>query len=283
MNALVLFEAERAHLFGVAYRMLGSRAEAEDVVQSAWLRVMHTPAAELREPRAYFTTVVVRLSLDALKSARARREAYVGPWLPEPLLTEGASERDLASISIALLVLLEALSPLERAAFLLHEVFDWTAPEIAEVLGRDDAAVRQLLSRARAHVKEGAPRFAPSKRAHEDVLNAFLMTVASGDVGALAALLAEDARVVSDGGGAVKAARKVVRGRLNAAKLILGVLRRSAPTSVELRDVNGWPSVVWRLGDAVGVLSIETDGRVITAIHLVNTPEKLRALHDTRA
>lgn len=273
-----LFEAERPHLFGVAYRMLGSRAEAEDVLQSACLRLMDADPAALREPRAYFTTVVVRLSLDALKSARARREVYVGPWLPEPVLTEGASERDLSSISLALLVLLESLSPLERAAFLLHEVFDWTAKEIGKVLDRDDAAVRQLVGRARAHVREGAPRFAPSKEAHQDMLNGFLMTVASGDVNALAALLAENAKVMSDGGGVVKAARKVVHGRMNVAKLILGVLRHGAPTAMEVREINGWPSVVWKLGDAMGVLSIETDGREITAIHLVNNPEKLGAL-----
>lgn len=273
------FEAERAHLFAVAYRMMGSRAEAEDLVQSAWLRVMSTSPEQVDEPRAYLTTVVVRLALDALKSARVRREAYVGPWLPEPIQEGPAPERDPASISLAFLVLLEALSPLERAAFLLHEVFDWTAPEIGRLLGRDEVAVRQLVARARAHVREGAPRYAPSKAAHEQMLQGFLMTTATGDVNALAALLAENAKVISDGGGVVKAARKVVVGRMNAAKLMLGVLRHGAPSAIEIREVNGWPSVVWKVdGVVAGVLSIETDGQTIHAIHLVNNPEKLGGL-----
>lgn len=283
------FAQERPHLLGVAYRMLGSRAEAEDVVQSAWLRIdgAHLDPADLREPRAYFTTVVVRLALDTLKSARARREAYVGPWLPEPVLTEsplfgsaGREPRDLGSISIAFLVLLEALSPLERAAFLLHEVFDWTAPEIGRVLERDEAAVRQLVSRARAHVKGGAPRFVPSPEAHQQLVEGFLTTLMSGDVGALAAMLADDAAVRSDGGGTVRAALKVVRGRLNCAKLLIGITKHlDYLPEVQMRDVNGQPSVVMlRDGEVAGVMSLASRDGLVEDVHIVLAPDKLRHL-----
>lgn len=278
-----LWHAERQHLIGVAYRMLGSMAEAEDVVQSAWLKVADVDPEELREPRAYFTTVVVRTSLDALKSARVRRESYVGPWLPEPVLTDadgflGKNEpRDLGSISFAFLILLEALSPLERAAFLLHEVFDWSAKEIGGVLERDEAAVRQLVSRARTHVSDGAPRFTPAPEAHHALLQGFLVTMASGDVNALAAMLAEDATVRSDGGGMVRAARKTVYGRLNVAKLLVGVMRHmDYLPELLFREVNGAPSIVFRRDERTeGVLSLTIEGAEITQVHLVLSPEKL--------
>jgi RNA polymerase sigma-70 factor, ECF subfamily len=278
-----LWQAERPHLIGVAYRMLGSIAEAEDVVQSAWLKIAGVDPQGLREPRAYFTTVVVRTSLDALKSARVRRESYVGPWLPEPVLTDAdgfvaqSEPRDLGSISFAFLILLEALSPLERAAFLLHEVFDWSAKEIGGVLERDEAAVRQLVSRARAHVSEGAPRFTPAPEAHHALLQGFLVTMASGDVNALAAMLAEDATVRSDGGGMVRAARKTVSGRLNVAKLLVGVMRHmDYLPELLFREVNGAPSIVFRRDERTeGVLSLTIEGAEITQVHLVLSPEKL--------
>lgn len=277
-----LWQAERAHLVGVAYRMLGSIAEAEDVVQSAWLKVAALDVEGLREPRAYFTTVVVRASLDALKSARVRRESYVGPWLPEPVLTgsDAREPRDLGSISFAFLILLEALSPLERAAFLLHEIFDWSAKEIGGVLERDEAAVRQLVSRARAHVSDGAPRFSPAPEAHQALLQGFLATMASGDVNALAAMLAEDATVRSDGGGMVRAARKTVQGRLNVAKLLVGVMRHlDYVPDLLFREVNGAPSIVFRRDERTeGVLSLTIEGAEITQVHLVLSPEKLAHL-----
>lgn len=283
---LEAFEAERPHLVAVAYRMLGSIAEAEDVVQSAWLKLQGQPSEPIRDPRAYLTTVVVRLALDSLRSARVRREKYVGPWLPEPVLTEpgafgSGDPRDLSSISFAFLILLEALSPLERAAFLLHEVFDWSAPEIGRVLERDAAAVRQLVSRARAHVSEGAPRFVPSKEAHEQLLSGFLTTMASGDVNGLAAMLAADAVVRSDGGGVVKAARKVVVGADHCAKLLVGVMRHmDYVPELSMREINGVPALIWtHQGKTAGVmtLTVDAEGRV-KAVDLVLTPEKLRHL-----
>jgi len=286
-DLLEAFEAERQHLVAVAYRMLGSIAEAEDVVQSAWVKLRTQEAREVvREPRAYLTTVVVRLALDSLRSARVRREKYVGPWLPEPVLTEtGAAfgsqgPRDLSSLSFAFLILLEALSPLERAAFLLHEVFDWTAPEIGRVLERDDAAIRQLVSRARAHVSDGAPRFPPSKEAHQNLLNGFLTTMASGDVNALAAMLAADAVVRSDGGGVVKAARKVVRGAEHCAKLLVGIMRHmDFVPELTVRELNGVPCLVWRqAGQTAGVLTLTIEDARVTAVDLVLSPEKIRHL-----
>lgn len=285
MSALAeAWQAERRHLIGVAYRMLGSMAEAEDVVQSAWLKIAEVDPAELRAPQAYFTTVVVRASLDALKSARVRRESYVGPWLPEPILTDGAATfsepRDLGSISFAFLILLEALSPLERAAFLLSEVFDWNAKEIGGVLERDEAAVRQLVSRARNHLADGAPRFAPPPETHEKLLHGFLHTMMSGDVNALASLLAEDATVRSDGGGMVRAARKTVHGQLNVAKLLVGVVRHMdyLPELV-FRRVNGLPALIFRRdGVTEGMLSLTIDGAMISQVHLVLSPEKLAHL-----
>ncbi len=281
---LSTFEAERSHLIAVAYRMLGSIAEAEDVVQSAWLKLRtHGPEEEVRDPRAYATTVVVRLALDALRSARVRREKYVGPWLPEPVSTEhgGFGEpRDLSSLSFAFLILLEALSPLERAAFLLHEVFDWTAPEIGRVLERDDATVRKLVSRGRAHVSDGAPRFVPSKQDHEALLMGFLTTLGSGDVDALAAMLAADAVVRSDGGGVVKAARKVVSGASSCAKLLVGVMRHMDFTpELAVRELNGAPALVWRnAGSVVGVMHLTIEAGQVRAVDLVLAPDKLRHL-----
>jgi RNA polymerase sigma-70 factor (ECF subfamily) len=288
MNDALLsaFEVERPHLMAVAYRMLGSVTEAEDVVQSAWVKLRTQEAVEpVREPRAYLTTVVVRLALDSLRSARVRREAYVGPWLPEPVLTEpdaafGGEPRDLSSLSFAFLILLEALSPLERAAFLLHEVFDWTAPEIGRVLERDDAAIRQLVRRARAHVSDGAPRFPPSKEEHQALLNGFLTTMGSGDVNALAAMLAADVVVRSDGGGVVKAARKVVAGADHCAKLLVGVMRHmDFVPELSVREVNGSPSLVWRNdGKMAGVMSLTIEAGQVKAVDLVLVPEKLRYL-----
>jgi RNA polymerase sigma-70 factor (ECF subfamily) len=271
------FEAHRAHLFGVAYRMLGSAAEADDVLQEAWLRVRDVPDAEMRSPRAYLTSVVVRLCLDVLRSSRVKREAYVGPWLPEPIPSVAHDER-ASSLSFALLLLLESLSPLERAVFLLHEVFDYTHAEIAAVLERDEAAVRKLLSRAKEHVREGRPRFSTRKEDHERLLGQFVATIATGDLAGLEAILADGVTTHSDGGGRVQAALKVVSGRGNVARLWTGLAKKLGPVAyaATLREINGTPSIVLTIDGVIDqVLSIDTDGEKITAVYSVRNPEKL--------
>src|SRR6185503_15917606 len=219
------FEPHRRRLLGLAYRMLGSMAEAEDAVQEAYLRWHDTDRDNVKEPRAFLMTTTTRICLDVLKSARVKREQYVGPWLPDPI-TDTASlapdaQTELAEdLSVALLLALDRLSPLERAAFLLHDVFDYSFAQIAEALGRNEAACRQLATRARAHVRTSRPAGAVSPHGasgsvdpkHAQLLSAFISASRSGDLATLTRLLASDARVVSDGGGKVPAALKVIEG-----------------------------------------------------------------------
>ena len=202
------FQSLRPHLFSVAYRMLGSASDAEDVVQDAWLRAASAPAA-LESARAWLTTVVTRLCLDRLKSARARREEYVGPWLPEPVPTGAVDSADTMlsrheSVTMAFLVLLESLSPLERAVFLLREVFDYEYADIAQITGRDEAACRQLFSRAKKHISDHRPRFPASPEAHAKMVGRFMEACLAGDMDGLMSLLAEDVTAWSDGGGKVR-------------------------------------------------------------------------------
>lgn len=276
------FEAERAHLFGVAYRMLGSRAEAEDVVQEAWLRVADVDEA-IASPRAYLTTVVTRLCLDALGSARARREHYVGPWLPEPLVElvldppPDPIER-AESIHLAFLVLLERLSPLERAAFLLREVFELPYAEVARALGAEEPACRQLVARARGHVDAGRPRFTIEETRERALFAAFLGACASQDEAALGALLAEDVRLASDGGGRTRAALRPIEGRVNVARFLLGLTRKHPSAPVWPARVNGAPGVVIEAGDDAYVLTISADAQSVNDVWIVSNPDKLTAL-----
>jgi RNA polymerase sigma-70 factor (ECF subfamily) len=269
------FEAHRAMLLGIAYRMLGSRAEAEDVVQDAFLRWRSAPRAEVRSDRAYLATVVTRLCLDQLKTARARRETYVGPWLPEPVRTDAPT--DTESISLAFLVLLESLTPIERAVYLLCEVFDHSHAEAAEIVGRDEAACRQLLHRARAHVAARRPRFAPSQDAHRRLLVGFAAACAAGDLAGLRRLLAEDVSAWADGGGKAFAARRVVRGADAVARYYLGVTARAPRGStLEVAEVNGWPALLARVaGRLASVIALETDGERVYAIRAIVNPDKL--------
>ena len=263
-------------MLAIAYRMLGSAAEAEDVVQEAWLRWQATGREAVRSERAFLSTVVTRLCLDRLKSARASREQYVGPWLPEPVRTD--SQVDPESISLAFLVLLESLSPVERAVYLLHEVFGYSHAEVAEMVDKEEATCRQILHRAREHIHARRPRFAPSKQAHERLVTGFMSACVSGDLDGLQRLLAEDVTSWADGGGRVRgAALKPVRGANDVARLFLGLMKK-APAGItpELADVNGWPALVLRLNGAVfDVISFETDGERIHAIRSVINPEKL--------
>jgi RNA polymerase sigma-70 factor, ECF subfamily len=217
MSAAAAFEPHRRALTGLAYRMLGSVSDAEDVVQDAFLRWHAAPRGEVAEPRAYLMRVVTRLCLDVMKSAQARRETYVGPWLPEPVLDAASVQPDTAGelaedISVALLLALERLSPAERAAFLLHDVFDRDFSEVAAALGRSEAACRQLASRARAHVRASPRRFSADPAEGQRLAAAFMLAAQTGDVAALTGLLAADATLHSDGGGVRIAALNIIRG-----------------------------------------------------------------------
>ncbi|MDY7226048.1 RNA polymerase sigma-70 factor [Hyalangium rubrum] len=270
------FEAHRPTLQAIAYRMLGSAAEAEDIVQEAWLRWQATPRDEVRSERAFLSTVVTRLCLDHLKSARATREVYPGPWLPEPVQTDAGVDPE--TISLAFLVLLESLSPVERAVYLLHEVFGYSHAEVARMVGKEEAACRQSLHRAREHIQARRPRFAPSKQAHERLVLGFLSACVSGDLESLKHLLAEDVTVWSDGGGKARgAATRPVRGADSVARLYIGGAKKAAHGVVpEIIEVNGWPALVLRLqGVVLNVITFETDGERIHAIRSVLNPDKL--------
>ncbi len=280
------FGDHRPRLFALAYRMLGTATDAEDVLQEAHLRFSE-PGAQVQYPKRWLEQVVTRLCLDQLKSARSRREEYVGPWLPEPVETEGARLQgapvDPESVSLAFLSLLERLSPLERAVFVLVEIFDYSAEEAATALGREAPAVRQLLHRARAHVQAAKPRFAPSREAHVAILGAFFTAVQTGDVKKVESFLAKDARAVMDGGGQVKTALNVVRGADRVARLYAGLSNKVNPNfRYEIREVNGWPALIILLDAAiVSVTTIETDGQVVFGISVCMNPAKLAAISRT--
>ncbi|WNG41514.1 RNA polymerase sigma-70 factor [Archangium violaceum] len=275
-GALESFEAHRPSMIAIAYRMLGSVAEAEDIVQEAWLRWQAAAREGVRSDRAFLSTVVTRLCLDRLKSAQVTREEYVGPWLPEPVRTD--TQVDPESISLAFLVLLESLSPVERAVYLLHEVFGYSHSEVAEMVGKEEAACRQILHRARDHIRARRPRFAPSKESHERLVTGFMSACVTGDLEGLKNLLAHDVTSWADGGGKVRgAARNPVHGADAVARLFLGIMKK-VPAGVvpELAEVNGWPGLVLRLNGAVfDVISFETDGDHIHAIRSVLNPDKL--------
>jgi RNA polymerase sigma-70 factor, ECF subfamily len=285
MDATAVFAEQRPKLFGVAYRMLGSVADAEDVVQETFLRWQEVVDAETRieSPSAYLTTMVSRRCLDELRSARRRREEYVGEWLPEPLLEDDrldpAATTELAdSLSTAFLVVLEALSPGERAAFLLHDVFGYEYAELSRILGRGEAACRQLVARARRRVAERRPRFDVSPDEHARLLTEFLHATQAGDVNGLVSLLAQDAVLRADGGGIVLAARNPIEGADRIARWTIGVMAKAPrDASVELTTVNGLPGAVMRVGGALfGVMAIDVrDGR-IQNVYIQLNPEKLQ-------
>jgi RNA polymerase sigma-70 factor (ECF subfamily) len=278
------FEAHRPALTGLAYRMLGSRAEAEDVVQDAYLRWHAADHPAIEDPRRYLGTVVTRLCLDRLKSARVRHEDYVGQWLPEPVVDEvfdDAAAGDLAhDISVALMLVLERLSPLERASFLLHDVFGLDFAEVARAVGRGEAACRQLAVRARAHIEAGRPRFPASREQGHQLAAAFQAAVASGDTETLMQVLAKDAVLYSDGGGKRAAALNPIQGADRILRFFAGILRKNpalATVAARTAMVNGLPGFVMREDDgSIDTMAIEhRDGRIV-AIYLTRNPEKLR-------
>jgi RNA polymerase sigma-70 factor, ECF subfamily len=283
---LATFDQHRGLLFSVAYRMLGSVADAEDMLQETFIRWQQTPDEEIRSPRAFLITIISRLSINHLQSARVRREEYVGQWLPEPLV-EGQGNDPLGilrvdeSLSMAFLVLLERLTPVERAVFLLREVFEYEYAEIASVLGQSAVSCRQILRRARQHVNAVRPRFKASRRKRTDMLQRFLQATESGDLEGLLNLLAEDVVLYADGGGKGLAVPNQVHGADKVARGVLGSLKKLAPKNLVRRtvEVNGRPGAVAYLdGKPFSVVTFEADDDGIRAIYVVTNPEKLSHL-----
>jgi len=283
-----LLDELRPAAFAIAYRMLGSVAEAEDVVQEALLRVHHAleRGERIESPRAYVATVAARLAIDELRSARARRERYTGDWLPEPLVDDSAGDparhAEMAdSLSLAFLVLLESLSPEQRAALLLHDVFDYAYGEIADIVGTSEDNARQLASRARRHVEERRPRFEPTRREHEELARRFFAAAQDGDLAALEELLAGDVVLHGDGGGKVPALARSLHGRARVARTLIAWTRHHGriPGAV-LRpvEVNGQPGAVMLDGEerVMGVIGLDVAEGRIEAVRSVVNPDKLR-------
>jgi RNA polymerase sigma-70 factor, ECF subfamily len=276
------FEQHRARLFGIAYRMLSSVDDANDLVQETYLRWHRADVAEIRAPEAWLVAVTTRLSIDRLRRSAVEREHYVGDWLPEPLVTAPAPtdrRAELASdLSMAFLVLLERLAPEERAAFLLREVFDADYAEIARVLERSEPACRQMVHRARERVRTDRARFAVPAETRERLVERFLEALRSEDKDSLLALVAPDATWTSDGGGRVSATRRVVNGREHIVRLVLGLERKwGAQVRHEIAWINGEPALITRAGDhLVSTTSIDTDGERLTRFYRVLNPEKLK-------
>jgi RNA polymerase sigma-70 factor (ECF subfamily) len=280
------FETYRPLMFSIAYRMLGSATEAEDIVQEAYLRYQGADTAEIASHKAFLSTVVTRLCLNHLQSAQTQRETYIGPWLPEPLLTADdepsipARQAELHdSISMAFLALLEQLTPLERAVFLLREVFDYEYSEIAEMIDKEEAACRQLFSRAKKHITEHRPRYKPSPEAHRQILDQFIQTVGTGDMNGLLQLLADDVVMWTDGGGKARgAATHPLYGREAVGQFLSASSRqRQENFSIEVAEVNGEQAVILRTDSKPFlVLSIETDQSDIHEIRVIGNPDKLK-------
>ncbi|MFF4960362.1 RNA polymerase sigma-70 factor [Streptomyces sp. NPDC001222] len=286
-----MFTRHRNLLFSVAYRILGSAADAEDAVQDAWLKWSAADRSQVAEPEAYLTRIVSNLALERLRSARHQRETYVGPWLPEPILT-GGDVAEVAtvteSVSMAMLVVLETLSPLERAVFVLKEVFDFSHGEIAEAVGRSEAAVRQAVHRAREHVRARRPRFTADRSRQREVTERFFAAATGGDVNALMELLSPDVTLWTDGGGKVRQALRPVVGASAVAAWFaaIGTVTyqgvEPADMNAELVQINGGPGIVFSGPDhviATVTFDFDADGR-ITAIHNVANPDKLQAVAD---
>jgi RNA polymerase sigma-70 factor (TIGR02957 family) len=293
-NSARVFDEHRDLLVSVAYRVLGSVTDAEDTVQEAWLRWSGVDTSDVRDPRAFLVRVTTRLAIDRLRRAKARREAYVGPWLPEPILTGRDVAEDVAlaeSVSMAMLVVLETLSPLERAVFVLREAFGMPYAEIADVLGRKDEAVRQLGRRARDHVQERRSRFDADQSEQRRVTERFLEATSTGNLEALMAVLAPGVTLVADGGGRALAPRRPVRGAEKVARFLLAVATEegmarflrsvggepvAADLRVHLAPVNGAPGILVVSGDKpISALVLGVSDGFVRTIYLVANPEKL--------
>jgi len=278
-----VFSEHRELLLGVAYRILGRVTDAEDVVQDAWLRWERADRDGVANPRAYLVRVTTRLAIDRLRSIKARHESYVGPWLPEPLLTSpDAAEpvEQAESVSMAMLIVLETLSPLERAVFVLREAFGYPYSEIAEILGRGEPAVRQLASRARDHVQQQRPRYDTDRATRREVVERFLAAAVGGDLRTLMGVLAPGVTLVADGGGKAKAPRRPIHGADKVARFLVATATQPVPEQrVDVVEVNGAPSVVVSsAGVPVAVFIIETDAGAVSMIRAVANPDKLAGL-----
>ncbi len=279
-----VFQSHRARLFGVAYRMLGSRAEAEDLLQDAYLRWHQSHTEDIQSPIAFLVTITTRLCLDRLRELKQKREHYIGPWLPEPIMDDHIPspemQRELADeVSVAFLAVLERLGPEERAAFLLHEVFDYDYPEVAQMLGKSELACRQMIHRARARVRESRPRFSMTAESRERLLEKFLTAVGTGDRKAVMALLSEEVEYMADGGGKVVAALKILRGRERIGWLYHCIARRFLGLSYRLIRVNGELGAVCTMdGNLFSIFSFVTDGERIFRIYVVRNPDKLAGI-----
>jgi RNA polymerase sigma-70 factor (ECF subfamily) len=280
-SALDVFQEQRPVLFGIAYRMLASVADAEDILQDAWLTWSSVDVDSVGQPRAYLARTVTNLSINRLKSATAQRESYAGPWLPEPVVTpddaEGQAEKAEA-VSLAMLVVLETLSPLERAVFVLKDVFGFTFAEIAGILGRSEASVRQVGHRARSHVRARRPRYDAPAETRRRVTDEFLAACLGGDLNQMMKLLAPEVIAWTDGGGKIRAALRPLRGADNVARWILGTLRRQLPApGARPVLVNGDPGLLVTsagIPDNIVAVDLSHDGR-IEAIRLIRNPDKL--------
>jgi RNA polymerase sigma-70 factor (ECF subfamily) len=284
-----VFQEHRKLLFAVAYRMLGTAADAEDAVQDAWLRWSSADRSDVDDPRAYLMRITTNLALDRLRSAQAQRVTYVGPWLPEPMLTspDVAEDAELAeSVSMAMLVVLETLSPLERAVFLLKEVFGFPYAEIAQALDRSETSVRQLGTRARKHVEARRPRFSIDREERRAVTDRFIDATLGGDINKLMEVLAPDVTLWTDGGGKVRAALRTIHGADKVGRWLSSVTGqpyagvRPEDMRIRLADLNGVPGIVVDGPDRpIGAITVDVDdqGRVV-AVHLVANPDKLRAV-----
>ena len=275
------FEAHRPLLFSIAYRMLGSASEAEDVIQDTWLRARQDEHADVRSPRAYLTTILTRLCIDHLRSAERTRMEYPGPWLPEPVAEPNQESAELASsLTTAFLILLEQLSPTERAVFLLREVFELDFDEVARSVGKSEPNTRQILTRARARLRDSRPRFTASRRESEEIASRFRHACLTGNVDELMTVLHPDAQLVSDGGGKAAAATRPVLGADRVVKFMLGyaVKLHLSESDFRLVTVNGMPGLLMRhplAGD--GTYSFEIDDGRIRTIYVMRNPDKLRS------
>jgi RNA polymerase sigma-70 factor, ECF subfamily len=280
------FQQHRTRLHGIAYRMLGSGAEADDIVQEAWLRWNRVPSDEIRSPEAWLVTATTRLCIDRLRQLRAERETYVGPWLPEPITLEAAPPADRAAelasdLSVAFLAVLERLAPEERAAFLLHDLFDSNYGDIARILGKSEAACRQIVSRARKRVRADQPRVHVSATAHANLLRRLVDALRAQDSNTLMELLSTDATWTSDGGGKTKAAKKVVRGAERVSRFGMAIFARYL-SQLDLRLVTVNEEAGLALIDETGVrlvVTILTDGQRILGVYSILNPDKLSHLH----
>lgn len=285
LNSLDAFNNHRRLLFGIAYRMLGSVTDAEDMVQETFLRWQQTPQTKVQSAKNYLATTITRLCIDYLRSARVRREQYVGSWLPEPLLTQHSIDPvdrvELAdSLSMAFLVMLERLSPIERAVFLLREVFEYDYAQIAQIVDKSAENCRQILRRSRQHIAAARPRFPVSPQQQEQITSQFLAASSQGNLQGLLTLLAKDVTFWSDGGGRVAAALKPLQGAMKVARFLLAIQRKGlSVTSAQIVEINGVPGVLLRgESDVDSVMTFEIVDGFIQTIYSIRNPEKLQRL-----